>query len=138
MTPAPAPHHVVQATILLVEDDDAVRAIVHRVLHKAGYQLVEAQNADEGQALWAQHNGASGGIDLVVTDMSMPGENGREFVERLRRERADLPVLFTSGFLKEKAPDQNNASAPTCYLEKPFTSRRLLDEVHALLLVHNR
>lgn len=135
---SPAPHNVAQGTILLVEDDDAVRAIVHRVLHKAGYQLLEARDAHEGQALWAQHQGASGGIDLVVTDMSMPGENGREFAVRLRRERADLPVLFTSGFLKEKELDQNNESAPTYYLEKPFTSRRLLDEVHALLLVYSR
>ena len=127
--PTPATAH---GTILLVEDDDGVRGIVHRVLARAGYRLVEARNALEGHVLWRQHDGPGGGIDLVVTDMIMPGATGRELATRLRDERERVPVLFTSGYLEGGMGGDDDPTI-TAYLEKPFTSRRLLDEVRQLL-----
>jgi len=123
----------VHGIILLVEDDDGVRAIVHRVLTRAGYRLIEARNAVEGHLLWRQHDGPGGGIDLVVTDMIMPGSTGRELATRLRDERERVPVLFTSGY-SENGMAGDDDPAITGYLEKPFTSRRLLDEVRQLLV----
>jgi two-component system, cell cycle sensor histidine kinase and response regulator CckA len=120
-------------TILLVEDDDGVRAIVHRVLTRAGYRLIEARNAVEGHFLWRRHDGPGGGIDLVVTDMIMPGSTGRELATRLREERERTPVLFTSGYLEGGMAGDDDPTI-TAYLEKPFTSRRLLDEVRQLLV----
>ncbi len=129
-TPVPVvPGH---GRILLVEDDDAVRAVVHRVLSKAGYVLFEARDAIEAQDVWHQHDGAGHGIDLVITDVIMPGATGHELVQTLRSERRDVPVLFTSGYL-DGGETRDDDGGTTCYLEKPFTSRRLLDEVRALL-----
>ncbi|MDQ8162243.1 MAG: response regulator [Gemmatimonadota bacterium] len=136
-TPEPTGTAVPRVTghgrILLVEDDDAVRAVVHRVLSKAGYVLFEARDAIEAQDVWHQHDGAGHGIDLVITDVIMPGATGHELVQTLRSERRDVPVLFTSGYL-DGGETRDDDGGTTCYLEKPFTSRRLLDEVRALLV----
>ncbi len=121
--------------ILLVEDDDAVRGVVQRVLGKAGYVLFEARDAAEAQEIWRQQDGAGHGIDLVITDVMMPGATGHELVHTLRNERRDVPVLFTSGYL-DGGETRETDGGTTCYLEKPFTSRRLLDEVRALLAKH--
>ena len=119
-------------TILLIEDDDAVRAMLHRVLTRVGYHLIEARNAVEGHFLWRRHGGPTGGINLVLTDMIMPGSTGRELATRLRAEHANVPVLFISGYL-EGGVGSDDDPLTTRYLEKPFTSRRLLDEVRKLL-----
>ncbi len=120
-------------TILLIEDDDGVRAMMHRVLARVGYHLIEARNAVEGHFLWRQHGGPTGGINLVLTDMIMPGSTGRELAARLRAEHANVPVLFISGYL-EGGMSSDDDPLTTRYLEKPFTSRRLLDEVRQLLV----
>ena len=119
-------------TILLAEDDDSVRGIVTRVLTSHGYRVLEASRADDALALWQSHDGANGGIDLLVTDVVMPGTSGRELVHELRAIRPSLPVLFTSGYLDETAEAGDDVRI-TKYLEKPFATAKLLLAVRQLL-----
>lgn len=119
-------------TILLAEDDDSVRGIVSRVLTTHGYRVLEASRGDEALSLWHAHDGAVGGIDLLVTDVVMPGTSGRELVHELRAILPSLPVLFTSGYLDETAAVGDDARI-TQYLEKPFATAKLLLAVRQLL-----
>ena len=119
-------------TILLAEDDDSVRGIVSRVLTTHGYQVLEASRGDDALALWHAHQGGQGGIDLLVTDVVMPGTSGRELVHELRAIQPSLPVLFTSGYLEDTATTGDDARI-TQYLEKPFATAKLLLAVRQLL-----
>ena len=109
------------------------RVVESYAFARVGYHLIEARNAVEGHFLWRQHGGPTGGINLVLTDMIMPGSTGRELAARLRAEHANVPVLFISGYL-EGGMSSDDDPLTTRYLEKPFTSRRLLDEVLQLLV----
>jgi two-component system cell cycle sensor histidine kinase/response regulator CckA len=124
-------------TILLAEDDASVRAIVCRVLTSHGFQVLEASSADEAVALWHSHGGTDGRIDLLVTDVVMPGHSGRELVGELRALRPTLPVLYTSGYLEE-SPEADPNGAATDYLEKPFATAKLLHAVRQLLATRDR
>jgi two-component system cell cycle sensor histidine kinase/response regulator CckA len=120
------------ATILLAEDDNSVRGIVSRVLTTHGYRVLEASRGDDALALWRAHHGETGRIDLLVTDVMMPGSTGRELVHELRAIEPSLPVLFTSGYLEDAATAGDDARI-TQYLEKPFATAKLLLAVRQLL-----
>ncbi len=119
-------------TVLVVEDEPAVRSIVRRVLTHAGYTLFEAGNAREAIAIWRDQGGIDAPIDLLVTDMVMPERSGRELAEELRGERSDLPVLFMSGYF-EGGVTANETGPNTAFVEKPFTTAQLLEHVERLL-----
>jgi len=119
-------------TILLAEDDDSVRTILVRVLTSHGYRVLEAAQAADAVALWTSHDGPNGGVDLLVTDVVMPGTSGRELVTELRAQRPSLPVLFTSGYF-EDAPEGNADASITQFLEKPFATAKLMQVVRQLL-----
>jgi PAS domain S-box-containing protein len=118
--------------VLLAEDDDGVRAIVARTLSSQGYTVFEARRAAEAIALWHEHRGQAGGVDILVTDMVMPGGSGRELVNVLRSITPRLPVLFTSGYMEDGMRADDDATI-TLYLEKPFTTPNLLESVRTLL-----
>jgi two-component system cell cycle sensor histidine kinase/response regulator CckA len=99
------------ATILVVEDDDALRFLLVRVLRDAGYSVLEARNGVE--ALLAP---ASQPVDLLVADVVMPQVGGVALADALRRERPDLRVLYISGW-DDRLP--NTSDEPT--LTKPFS-----------------
>ena len=83
-------------TILVAEDDPALRRLALQVLRRCGYRVFEARTGQEALSLWELH---AGEIDLLLTDMVMPeGINGRELAERLRRDKDHLPVIYTSGY----------------------------------------
>jgi len=114
-------------TILLAEDDVALRELAARTLREAGYRVLEAEDGFEAQALAGQHGN---GVDMLLTDVVMPRQSGRELAAELRRGRPSLPVLFMSGYTD--APSDDGAADPL--LAKPFTpeqlrlaTRRLLD-----------
>ena len=119
-------------TILLVEDQDAVRAIVKRVLIGAGYLVVEAPNAFDAMALWTSSRGAGAHIDAVVTDMIMPERTGRELVRDIRLDRPDIPVLFMSGYV-EGGLTSGETGLHAAFIEKPFTPQKLLTSLKALM-----
>jgi CheY-like chemotaxis protein len=119
---APAPSMVTASdcfgTILLIEDDDGVREIARRVLAQAGYTVIEARNGSEALDLAADQPG----IDLVLSDVVMPGPSGPEVVRRLRAARPAIIPLFMSGYAPESAGPLDGAEL----IHKPFTAPELL------------
>ncbi|HEY3013006.1 MAG TPA: PAS domain S-box protein [Gemmatimonadales bacterium] len=117
-------------TLLLVEDEAAVRSSVKRLLEWHGYTVLEARNGADALRLYEAHEG---GIDLVLTDIVMPEMGGHELVERLRARRPTLRVLFMSGYT-ERAFTNNGSMPPgTGYLEKPFTVETLMRRLREVL-----
>jgi CheY-like chemotaxis protein len=121
-------------SILLVEDESVVRTFVESLLMRAGYRVVSKPDGSEA----AQWLATAGTIDLLITDVKMPGMNGHALSEHARRARPNLPVLFISGYSKETLPLTPDGHHATAFLGKPFTPfdllrkvRHILDEQHA-------
>jgi len=114
------------STILLVDDEPSIRTLARRILAGRGYHLVEAADATEAFATAATlpH------IDLLLTDIMMPGMNGLQLAERLVADRPDLRVLFISGFGPDDPTDQGWDQRGATLLAKPFTAADLLSAVH--------
>ena len=119
-----------EGTILLAEDDAAVRAIARTTLERAGYYVLSASDGAAALALANQH---AEHIDLLLTDVIMPGMNGRELAERLTARRPGLPVLFVSGYTDNVLADLGIPSADHALLDKPFTPASLTAAVAAIL-----
>ncbi|MFL5639079.1 MAG: response regulator [Gemmatimonadaceae bacterium] len=120
----------VAETILLVEDEAALRGLAKRILAQEGYRVLEASDGAIALRLSAGHVGE---IDLVLTDVAMPNLGGRGLVEELRELSPDLRVLFMSGYPKEEIFTSKEHADRTPYLQKPFTGETLLAEVRAAL-----
>ena len=119
----------VAETILLVEDEAAVRTLAKKILSQKGYRVLEASDGAIALRLAAAHIGE---IDLVLTDVAMPNLGGRGMVEELRELSPGIHVLFMSGYPKEEVfPDKGSANHP--YLQKPFTGETLFSEVRSAL-----
>jgi len=117
-------------TILLVEDEAAVRVLAKKLLAQKGYRVFEAADGAIALRVAAGH---VGDIDLVLTDVAMPNLGGRGMVEELKELSPGMRVLFMSGYPKEEIfPDKATARI-TPYLQKPFTSETLFSEVRAAL-----
>jgi CheY-like chemotaxis protein len=117
-------------TILLVEDEAAVRGLVKRILTQKGYHVLEAADGAIALRLAASHVGE---IDLVLTDVLMPNLGGRGMFEELKELSPEMRVLFISGNPKEEVFPDKSVASRTPYLQKPFTSEALLSEVRAAL-----
>ena len=108
--------------VLVVEDEAAVRMFCCTVLRRSGYEVLEAPGPMEALDT-LQHTR----VGLVLTDITMPGMNGKEMVKRIdRRQQPDLKVLYMSGYSENLEPGLD-------FLEKPFTSADLLKRVRAAL-----
>jgi CheY-like chemotaxis protein len=117
-------------SILLVEDEAAVRLLAKKVLTQKGYRVFEASDGAIALRVAAAHVGE---IDLVLTDVAMPNLGGRGMVEELKELSPDIRVLFMSGYPREEIFPETGSSNPTPYLQKPFTSETLFSEVRAAL-----
>jgi two-component system cell cycle sensor histidine kinase/response regulator CckA len=116
--------------LLLVEDNDAVRGLMSRVLESSGYALVEAASPREALELAATTKEP---IDLLVTDVVMPGMNGRQLSNMLREERPDLPVLYISGYTDEAMISRGLLPPGTAFLQKPFSVDQLQHALREIL-----
>lgn len=114
--------------ILLVEDEDMVRAVAERALTRAGFEVTTASDGDEG--LEAVESGAE--FDLIVSDVVMPAMDGPSMVREVRKLRPDLPVLFMSGYAEEQLRKELDL-ANVAFLAKPFTVQAITDKVGAVL-----
>ncbi len=115
--PVPAPRG--QETILVVEDEAGVRALVIRLLQGLGYRLLQAQSGPHAIEVWKEHGDE---VDLLITDIVMPdGMNGVQLAERLRRERPSLKVIFTSGYLADLSHEDVSRHHSDAYIAKPFS-----------------
>jgi len=119
------------AVILLVEDDAHVRALTRKVLEREGYQVCEATHGPEALRVWSAR---AGQIDLLLTDMVMPGGmNGIALASELRKQRANLPVVFMSGYSPEVAGRELSESERRHLIEKPASPRAILQAVQNAL-----
>ena len=112
--------------VLIVEDEAPLRSMVARILQRAGYRTVEAANGEEALALARTRP-----VELLLTDVVMPGMNGVELAERLCRERGEASILFTSGYDRELLA--RRAAPGANFLPKPFTPQALLAKVGEIL-----
>jgi two-component system cell cycle sensor histidine kinase/response regulator CckA len=115
-------------TILLVDDEQSVRAIVLKILRRAHYNVLEAENGEAALRIAEAHQGK---IDLVITDMFMPGLRGREVVERLAPTRPGLRALFISGYADQDA--RTGVPGGANFLNKPFSGKELATAVEKVL-----
>jgi hypothetical protein len=117
-------------TVLLVEDDAPVRELVGEMLSRSGYAVIETASGEEALHQAATHPGP---IDIVVTDVVMPGMNGRVLADRLTARHPHLKVLFMSGYT-DNAIDHNGVlDADVAFLPKPFTATNLMRAVRGAL-----
>ncbi len=117
------------ARILLVEDDPAVRRVTERILRNHGYTVVAAASGTEALRV---ADGMVEGIDLLLTDVMMPGISGADLATQLRQERDTLRILFMSGYINIPALEQD-VIRESLLLVKPFTPAELLDHVRQAL-----
>jgi two-component system cell cycle sensor histidine kinase/response regulator CckA len=117
-------------TILVVEDQEAVRTITRTILKVYGYDILEAANGDEAVNIGQTHPGE---IHLLLTDVVLPGMNGRQLSERLRTLRPNLKVLFTSGYTSEIIAARGVLDSGIAYISKPFSPDRLAAKVREVL-----
>ncbi|WP_250035671.1 hybrid sensor histidine kinase/response regulator [Paractinoplanes maris] len=116
--------------VLVVEDEDGVRDIVCRILRRAGYEVHAA--ADPAEALRMVHQERLH-MDVLLTDVIMPGMSGTQLAAELRRTNPALPVLFMSGYTSGPAPGGQELPADAPLLHKPFQTENLLSALHAVL-----
>lgn len=117
-------------TVLVVEDERPVRDVVVRSLRTRGYAVLEAQDSTEALELVERYEGE---IDLLLTDVVLPGEGGRELAEQVVELRPDVRVLFMSGYTDDVILHHNLRSADFDLLQKPFTAISLAAKVREVL-----
>ena len=117
-------------TVLLVEDEPALRVLVEEILTKGGYHVLQNEKPEAALALAASHGGA---IDLVLTDVIMPNMSGRQMADALRLGRPGIRVLFMSGYTDDAISHHGILEPGTHFLEKPFTADGLLRKIREVL-----
>ncbi|HKY36614.1 MAG TPA: ATP-binding protein [Polyangiaceae bacterium] len=117
-------------TVLLVEDDAQVRALASTVLRKNGYRVLEAGNGTEALALAERHGGV---IDILLSDVVMPGMGGRQLWERLMPRRPKMKVLFMSGYTSDAIVHHGVQKSELAFIAKPIVPRMLLLKLRQVL-----
>ena len=117
-------------TVLLVEDDEAVRRATRRMLEKAGFKVIEACDGENGLAVASNY---SGEINVVVTDLMMPRMNGGDFAHALAETHPELRVVFTSGYTDEAVLRRQLVTATHAFVQKPFTGDQLVRTITGLI-----
>jgi len=116
-------------TVLVVEDDDAVRLLISEVLTDLSYQVIEAEDADVAlRALSGQDN-----IDLMVSDVGLPGMNGRQLADVARQHRPHLPVLFVTGYAENASTKASFLGPNMAMIGKPFAVETLASKINEMM-----
>jgi two-component system, cell cycle sensor histidine kinase and response regulator CckA len=131
-TVSPRPHVAAagQETILLVDDEEALRLAARRMLQRAGFTVIQASDGADALRVLAEH---AGPVHALVTDVVMPGVGGPELVRRLREVRPDLPTLFISGYTEEGVRTQGALHPDAAFLAKPFSQDDLVKKLREML-----
>jgi PAS domain S-box-containing protein len=116
--------------ILVVEDDDQVRTVVSKGLPRLGYEVLVVRNAEEALALVEKHPGR---IDLLLTDVVMPGLSGPQLADRLTAHRPETRVVFMSGYPEAQDPALGFSLDGRSYLQKPFALAELAEKIRTAL-----
>jgi two-component system cell cycle sensor histidine kinase/response regulator CckA len=128
--PAPRIANGGTETILLVEDEESVRQLVRETLEAKGYHVLQAENGQVGLATAIAHQGT---IDLMITDVVMPGMSGRELAEKLVNTRPKTKVLYLSGYTEDTIVSEGALESGNAFLQKPFTLQNLSRKVREVL-----
>jgi len=116
-------------TILLAEDEEMVRELAIEIFREAGYNVLDARNGDAALAICDRHEGC---IDLLVTDLVMPGMNGIELARRVRDSRPGIRVLFMSGYADDAKERLGDLDEGRAFLQKPITPTKLTRKVREI------
>jgi PAS domain S-box-containing protein len=117
-------------TVLVVEDEDMIRDLIRHLLESHGYTVMTASRGEEAVDLAQRH---AGPIDLLVTDVVMPGLSGRELADRLARSRANLRVLYMSGYTYNEIGRHGVLESDIAFIQKPFSPDGLMRKVREIL-----
>lgn len=117
-------------TVLVVEDESAVRRLSTRILRAAGYTVLSAANGLEALEMFEQH---AGRIDLLLTDVIMPGMNGRQLAEKLKELMPGLRVLYMSGYTDNAIAHHGVLDPGMTLINKPFNAPELASKVRGVL-----
>jgi two-component system cell cycle sensor histidine kinase/response regulator CckA len=117
-------------TVLVVEDDDSVRGLVRQVMSSAGYTVMECRNANQAISMSSNY---SGRIDLMITDVVMPGASGRELAQQITGLRSGIRVLFMSGYTDNAIVRHGVLDEGVAFIEKPFSPAKLLRKVREVM-----
>ena len=130
-TPQP-PQAAVQPmeTVLVVEDESGIRALMRKILERQGYKVLEASRGEEALRISDEH---AEPIHLLLTDIVMPQMSGRELANQLRSSRPDIKVVFVSGYADEDMMQYGPLPAGSAFLQKPFSLAALLEKTRSVL-----
>jgi two-component system cell cycle sensor histidine kinase/response regulator CckA len=117
-------------TLLLVEDEDAVRLFGARALRNKGYKVLEAKNGENALEVMSKANGP---VDLVITDVVMPVLDGPELVKRVRESNPAMKVIFISGYAEDSFREKVSQDSDIHFLPKPFSLQQLAGKVKEVL-----
>jgi len=118
------------ATVLLVEDEDAVRLFASRALSSKGYRVIEADNGEVALDAVNEHKES---IDLIVSDVVMPGMDGHTMIRYARESLPDVKVILMSGYAEDAIPEEIGSDASIHFLHKPFSLKELAGKVKGVL-----
>lgn len=119
-----------QCAILLVEDEDFVREMTSEILESAGYRVLTARNAAEASASFFRYRRV---VRLLLTDVVLPGQNGRDLAHELSGANSHLRTIFISGYPENAVTRHGIQDEGVCYLAKPFSAEALLQRVQDVL-----
>jgi DNA-binding NtrC family response regulator len=117
--------------ILVVDDEEACRELLGRILSRAGYDVVQAAGGFRALSIMDQSK-----IDLVISDILMPGLNGYALVARIRAKWPSMPVILTTGYLSQDAA-KNMMNGSVDFIPKPIDPEKLLEIIHRRLSTEN-
>jgi len=118
-----------KALVMVVDDEEGVRKLARRALELAGFRVIEARDGIEALALLDD----AAPVDLLCADMNMPNLSGDEMARQFRLRQPDLKVLYVSGYVDSLFEKRHTLWQGEAFLEKPFTSKGLLEAVSLLL-----
>ena len=127
MSPLP-PDSSGTETLLIVENEAAIRNLLQLALRKNGYTVLAAESGREALELVRDHSGA---IDLLITDVMMPGMDGPTMAKKIREMSPDLKIIFISGYTEDRLKDHMGSNI--FFLPKPFTLKQLAEKVKEAL-----
>jgi CheY-like chemotaxis protein len=121
---------VERQTILVVDDEPLIRALILKILRREGYFVLEASSAEEALSVASKHLET---IDLLITDVILPGLSGRQFAELMFSGRPKLKIIYISGYTDDESVRRGTTPPGSRYLQKPFTLGALVGLVLAVL-----
>jgi two-component system, cell cycle sensor histidine kinase and response regulator CckA len=120
-----------QICVLLVEDEEALRLLLTKVLTQSGLNVLAADSGHQALEVWEKHNGQ---IDVLATDLIMDGMNGFELAEKLQARKSDLQVICMTGYSLDMLESQLAQHPDFIVMQKPFRPRDLADQVREQLI----